>query len=354
MTHSEATASQVFWGSDAGGRHAHLYTLRNDRLEVAVSDYGARLVRILAPDRNGHKDDVIHGFDTFEAYVNDAAYMGATIGRFANRIAAGCFSLDGESFEIARPPNEIHALHGGKEGFDRRIWQTSSYPNGLRMALVSPDGDMGFPGRLDVSVCYTLVNSALQIEFHAATAVHPTVINLTTHPYFNLNSDRGEVLDHLVQIFANQIVAINFEAIPTGELMSVNGTPFDFLTPHPIGLRLSMSHRQLLAGDGFNHSYVLAGEGGQLKVAAKVAEPCSGRTLTILTTAPGLQFYTGNALPGEIGRHGQPYTSHTGFSLETQHFPDSPNHPEFPSTVLRPGEAFYSRTVLEFGNDYKG
>lgn len=330
------------------GNQVSLFHLRNDILEITLSDYGARLIRVKAPNRKGHREDVVLGFDTVEEYVRDSTYMGATVGRFANRIANGSFLLDGEIYHVTRPVGMKYALHGGAEGFDRRVWRTQLLPDGVRMQLISSDGDMGFPGTLEVQICYQLHGEALHIVFEAITD-KTTIINLTNHAYFNLKGDdRGDILSHKAAIFAGSFTPVNEETIPTGEIKSVLGTALDLRHLTTIVERIAADDEQIRLGEGFNHNFVLNGEG--IKDAAEVYEPISGRTLSVATSQPGVQFYTGNALDGMRGRHGRPYGSHAGFCLETQHFPDSPHHPHFPSTVLVPGEQFSSNTIYRFGS----
>jgi aldose 1-epimerase len=337
-------------GKSLDGSDAHLFHLQNDVLEVSVSNYGARLVRLRAPDRSGLREDIVLGFDTLEGYIRDISYMGATVGRFANRIANGAFELDGEKYVIHLEPGTKHALHGGAEGFDRRLWTPQIIPAGVCMQLTSPDDDMGFPGRMEVDVRYVLCGSELHIILEAVTD-KATVINLTNHAYFNLSgNDRSDILSHEIRIFANTFTPIDREAIPTGKISTVQGTSLDLRRSKRIRDQIDGSDRQIELGDGFNHNFVLDGAENEVRSVAEVYEPVSGRTLLVETSQPGLQFYSGNALNGIKGRHGKPYTRHTGFCLETQHFPDSPNHPHFPSTVLRVGERFFSKTIYKFGN----
>jgi aldose 1-epimerase len=336
------------WGQLPEGDLVHLFLLQNETLEVALSDYGARLVRLKAPDRQGSKEDVVLGFETVTDYVTDTAYMGATVGRFANRIAKGMFHLEGENYHLEIASGMKHALHGGREGFDRKVWRAEVIPNGVHMQLVSPDGDMGFPGKLNVGVCYLLLGSALHIVFEARPE-KPTVINFTNHAYFNLRgNDRDNILSHEIKIRAGAFTPIDEEAIPTGEIKSVVGTSLDLRRFTKIGERIIAEDSQIQLGDGYNHNFVLRGQG--IRGVAEVYEPVSGRTLSVATSQPGLQFYTGNALNTLKGREGRPYGRHAGFCLETQHFPDSPNRPQFPSTVLRPGEQFSSTTIYRLGS----
>jgi aldose 1-epimerase len=337
-------------GKSPDGCDVCLFHLQNDVLEVSLSNYGARLVRLRAPDRSGLQEDVVLGFDTLEDYIRDTSYMGATVGRFANRIANGTFELDGEKYAIQLEPGVKHALHGGAEGFDRRLWTPQISPAGVRMQLTSPHYDMGFPGRMEVEVRYVLYGSELHLILEAVTD-KATVVNLTNHAYFNLRgNDHGDILSHEIRIFANTFTPIDSEAIPTGTILTVQETSLDLRRSKRIGDQINGSDGQIELGEGFNHNFVLDGAGNEVRPAAEVYEPVSGRTLSVETSQPGLQFYSGNALNGIKGRHGKPYTRHTGFCLETQHFPDSPHHPHFPSTVLRVGERFSSKTIYKFGN----
>lgn len=337
-------------GKSLDGSYAHLFHLKNDVLDVSLSDYGARLIRVRAPDRSGLREDVVLGFDTLEGYIRDISYMGAIVGRFANRIANGAFELDGEKYAIQLEPGMKHALHGGAEGFDRRLWTPQVIPAGVRMQLTSPHDDMGFPGKMEVEVRYVLYGSELHIILEAVTD-KATVVNLTNHAYFNLRgNDHSDILSHEIRIFANTFIPIDSEAIPTGKISTVQGTPLDLRRSKRIGDQINSSDGQIELGEGFNHNFVLDGVESKVRPAAEVHEPVSGRTLLVETSQPGLQFYSGNALNGIKGRHGKPYTRHTGFCLETQHFPDSPHHPHFPSTVLHVGERFFSKTIYRFGN----
>jgi aldose 1-epimerase len=341
QTENSVQISQRLWQEQT-----HLFLLRNEFLEVELSDYGARLVRVKSPNRKGNREDVVLGFDTLTGYIGDTAYMGATIGRYANRIANGTFLLEGKTHQVKLPAGTIHALHGGKQGFDRRLWSSELLSDGVRMTLVSPDGDMGFPGTLTVSVNYRLLQDRLCIHFEASTDA-TTLLNLTNHAYFNLcGNDRGDILAHEITILADAFTPIDAEAIPTGEIETVLGTALDLRQPSIIGDHLIASDEQIRIGDGFNHNFALNGSG--LRRVAELYEPLSGRALSVETTEPGLQFYTGNALAFAKGRYGRLYGPHSGLCLETQHFPDSPHHPQFPSTILRAGERFSSTTLYHF------
>jgi aldose 1-epimerase len=280
-------------------------------------------------------------------------YLGCTAGRFANRIAKGKFRLNGKEYVLAQNNGENH-LHGGIKGFDKKMWKaedaTSSEGEGMAFSYVSPDGEEGYPGTLSVQVVYRwTADNALHIEYRAATD-KDTVVNLTNHSYFNLAGEgSGDVLSHEMQIFADRFTPVDGGAIPTGELRSVRGTPLDFTEPHRIGERIEDPYEQMGIGGGYDHNFVLGSATRELALAARVHERASGRVMEVQTTEPGMQFYSGNFLDGSIsGKSGRPYTRRTGFCLETQHFPDSPNHPEFPSTVLRPGQEYRSFTVYRF------
>jgi aldose 1-epimerase len=299
------------------------------------------------PDRNGVADDVVLGYATLEEYIEDKTFAGATIGRFGNRLAQGRFSIDGVAYQV--PLNDgPNALHGGPEGFDRRVWCATSIENGVAMTLVSPDGDQGFPGELTVTVRFTLDDDELFIEY-TATTDKPTILNLTNHSYFNLAGESsGTILDHEIHLPAEAYTPVNATLIPTGELAPVEGTPFDFRTSTRIGTRIEEPDVQLQRAGGYDHNWCY-GESGTEKIVAVLTEPKSGRVMVVETTEPGIQFYSGNFIDGTMkNRTGGIYMRRAGLCLETQHYPDSPNQPEFPSTVLRPGEEFRSSTVYSF------
>ncbi|TWS97605.1 aldose epimerase family protein [Reyranella sp. CPCC 100927] len=321
--------------------------LRNaNGLRAKILTYGATLAVLEVPDRDGRSRNVVLGFATLDDYRQARGHLGGVIGRYANRLCNGRFTLDGRDVRVSvnEPPN---TLHGGAQGFDRAVWRVEALQSdpapAVTLAHVSPDGDQGFPGRVDVRVRYTLVTNALRLDY-TATTDRTTVINLTNHSYFNLRgAGSGDVLDHELLIDADAFTPIDQYFIPTGERRPVTGTPFDFRTPTPIGSRIGLADEQLVRARGYDHNYVLqSGSGGDPVLAARVREPLSGLTMEVLTTEPGVQFYSGNFL------NGRPYRARDGFCLETQHFPDSPNHPDFPSTVLRPGEVFQSATIFRF------
>jgi aldose 1-epimerase len=348
------TVSTSDFGQTSEGRPAQLYTLTNaNGMQAEVTDYGAILVRLFTPDRQGRLSDIVLGYNRLEDYANDSAYFGAVVGRFGNRIANGEFSLDGVSFTLAQNNGTAH-LHGGKIGFDRVLWKAEpllvNNTVGLELRYPSVDGEEGYPGNLDVTVRYWLTNdNAWKVEYEATTD-KATPVNLTQHSYFNLKGEGvGDILDHILSLNAKRFTPTNADLIPTGELRSVSGTPFDFTQPHIIGERLGSADEQLKLAGGYDHNWVIDRSGPGLISAATVYEPTSGRTLEVLTEEPGVQFYCGNFMKGDqVGKTGQTYPHRGGFCLETQHFPDSPNHPYFPSTILRPGSRYHTSTVFKF------
>ncbi len=335
-------------GHAPDGTPVDLYSLADGKVEVDIMTYGGIVVSLRTPDRNGKLDDVVLGVDSVEKYVAQTAHFGGIIGRYANRIAHGTFQLDGQTYHIPKNDGD-NALHGGTRGFDKVVWAAKQIPDGVELTYVSKDGDQGFPGALTTTVRYTLSGGALRIEYSASTD-KDTVLNLTNHSYFNLKGQgNGDVLQHVLKIDASRITPVDATLIPTGEMKSVEGTPFDFRTPHVIGERIDADDPQLRLGHGYDHNFVLARAPGQLAEAAEVYEPTTGRILRVLTTEPGIQLYTGNFLDGTItGKEGRVYNRRFAFCLETQHFPDSPNHPGFPSTELKPGQEFHSVTVFQF------
>jgi aldose 1-epimerase len=345
MTASADVKKSAF-GKTAAGEPVERYTLTSKNLEVDVITYGARLARVRAPDKRGKLGDVVLGHDTVAGYEQDRkTYLGAIVGRYGNRIAKGRFTLDGKSYQIPAN-NGPNALHGGPEGFDRKLWSAKEVPEGVELTLVSPDGEMGFPGKLTAVVRYTLSGESLRVAY-SVSSDKPTVVNLTNHAYFNLRG-QGDILGHELMLAADRYTPVDEGLIPTGELQPVAGTPLDFQKPIAIGKRIGDAHEQLTRGRGYDHNWVLSGGEAQ-RVAARVHEPTTGRVLTVTTTEPGVQFYSGNFLDGtSTGRGGVVYAQRTGFCLETQHFPDSPNRPAFPSTVLRPGKPRTSETIFTF------
>jgi aldose 1-epimerase len=338
------------------GDSVERYTLSSAGMQVRILTYGGILQSIEVPDRAGQVANVSLGFATLDQYVRSSPFFGALIGRFANRIAGGRFTLDGVTYEV--PVNDgPNSLHGGLQGFDKRVWQASpvrgSDAVGLKLTLLSPHGDEGYPGALSVEVTYTLTaGAALRLDYHATTD-RPTVLNLTNHTYFNLAGEgSGSIENHILTLFADSFTPIDDVLIPTGALERVAGTPFDFTTPTPIGARLRAGVDQLARAHGYDHNYVLDRQptnGPSLRLAARALDPASGRALEVLTSEPAIQFYSGNFLDGSlIGTSGRIYRQSDAFTLETQHYPDAPNHSDFPSTELRPGEVFASTTVFRF------
>ncbi|MGH7075589.1 MAG: aldose epimerase family protein [Stellaceae bacterium] len=329
------------------GREARLLTLQNDVLVVQISDYGGALVSLQAPDRTGRRDHVLLGFDRATGYATSHGSFGAILGRNANRIGGGKISVDGRTFAIAN--NEPNAsLHGGPVGFGKCFWSVVAHePLQLTLTLTSPDGDQGFPGEVNVTATYRLVADALHLSFDATTT-KPTPVTLSAHPYFNLDGlEAADCLDHKVEIFAPNFLPTDEHQIPTGAIWPVAGTPFDFETPHPIGERIRENSPQLRYGCGYDHYFILPeGEiGGIPRLAARVRGNRTGRVLEILTTQPGLQFYTGNNFDGSTSGRGGLYRQSAGFAFEPQGFPDAPNRPNFPSTLLRPDQRYHEEIV---------
>lgn len=346
------------FGQLPDGRAVTLYSLVNQSgMRADITNYGAVIVRLFTPDRAGRIEDVVLGYDSLDAYLKVTSYFGAVVGRYGNRIAGGRFTLDGETYQLATNSKSggvpTH-LHGGKTGFNKVLWAaTPSLEAGtptLRLRYLSKEGEEGYPGNLEVTVVYRLGDdNSLKIEYQATTD-RPTPVNLTQHSYFNLQGEgRGDILGHVLTLHASHVLPVDAKLIPTGELAPVAGTPFDFTTPHPIGARIDADHEQIRFGRGYDHNWVLDDRSGRLALAAEVFEPVSGRTMEVWTEEPGLQFYSGNAMSGKnIGKSGRSYPRYGGFCLETQHYPDSPNQPAFPNTILRPGETYRTTTVYTF------
>jgi aldose 1-epimerase len=339
------------FGTTSDGQVVRVHTLSlPGKLRVRLIDYGATLVSVEATDRQGTMANLTLGFPTLEGYLGRHPYFGSTVGRYANRIAGGRFTLDGQTYTLATNNGPNH-LHGGRKGFDAVLWRGEPVQTpegrGVRFHYTSPDGEEGYPGRLDVTVTYWLLPPAtLRIDY-TATTDKPTVVNLTNHAYWNLRgAGHGDILGHRLMLAADQYLPIDETSIPTGELADVRGTVFDFTTPHTIGERIDVLKKPPYHTQGYDHCYVLRGPAGTLALAARVEEPVSGRVMEVFTTEPGVQLYCGNFLGGGPAAGG--FGQHAGFCLETQHFPDSPNKPHFPSTVLRPGETFRSTTEHRF------
>jgi aldose 1-epimerase len=347
--HLEAKVTKSVFGSMPDGTKVEIYTLEEGALKARVMSYGARLVSLEVPDRSGKIADIVLGYESLEPYTTDAkSYFGSIVGRYGNRIAHATFTLDGKRYQL--PANDgVNTLHGGLIGFDKLVWSGQEIPHGVELTLVSKDGDQGFPGTLTARVRYTLEAHALRIEYFATTD-KDTVLNLTNHSYFNLAGEgQGNILNHLVTIPADRYTPVDSGLIPTGELAPVAGTPLDFHKATAIGARINDNNEQMRLGRGYDHNYVLNGKPGVMQEAARVEEPTSGRVLTVTTTQPGVQFYSGNFLDGTLhGKHGHVYAQRTGFCLETQHFPDSPNHPKFPTSELKPGQTYHNVTVFSF------
>jgi len=333
---------------------AQLFTLKNAQgMTVKITNYGGIITSLTAPDKDGKYGEVTLGCNTLEDYLKGTPFFGALVGRYGNRIANGEFTLEGKKYTLEKN-NGVNALHGGKKGFDKVLW-TAVPVDGeepqLKLSYTSKDMEEGYPGNLKVQVTYTLQkDNSLKIDY-SATTDKTTVVNLTNHTYFNLaGDDSRDVLDHELTLKADKFTPVNSSLIPTGELKDVKGTPFDFTTAHKIGERINdESDDQIKAGGGYDHCWVLNESSTQLKTFATVTEATSGRVMEVSTTEPGVQFYTGNFLNGSvIGRNGKPYTKRSGFCLETQHFPDSPNQPKFPSTTLKPNEVYKTTTIYKF------
>lgn len=351
----EASTARDRFATMPDGTAIDVFTLTNARgLELRAITYGGIITSLRTPDRNGQLADIVLGFDTLEGYLSDPPYFGAIIGRYGNRIAKGRFTLDGVAYTLATNNGENH-LHGGIRGFDKVVWDAAPFENASGAGVVfrhtSPDGDEGYPGTLAVEVTYTLTNDDELVVDYLATTDKATPVNLTQHSYFNLaGNGAGDILGHVLQLDAGRYTPVDAGLIPTGAIAPVEGTPFDFRTPMAIGARIDEDHEQLKRGGGYDHNFVLDRSSSGLVHAARVVEPTTGRTLDIATTEPGIQFYSGNFLDGTItGKRGHVYAHRTGFCLETQHYPDSPNQPDFPSTILRPGAEYRSRTVFRFG-----
>jgi aldose 1-epimerase len=362
-----ATVARADFDTLADGRTVELFTLTNaSGVEIRVIEYGGIILSILAPDRDGAMGDIVLGYDALDGYVENNPYFGALIGRYGNRIAGARFTLDGEDYELAANDGPNH-LHGGEVGFDKVLWEGTPIERdggaGVTLVYVSPDGEEGYPGTLSVEVDYFLNDEDELIIDYRATTDAPTPVNLTHHSYFNL-AGSGDILDHELMINASRYTPVDVTLIPTGAIAPVEATPFDFTEPTPIGARIEEDHEQLARGLGYDHNFALdrfvdedvplpaEGEMPAMVLAARVTDPLTGRVLEVETTEPGLQFYSGNFLDGTItGKGGQVYVHRSGFCLETQHFPDSPNQPDFPSTTLRPGEEYRSRTIYRFATD---
>lgn len=340
------------FGMTESGEPVEIYTLTNaGGIEARIMTYGGTVVSLKVPDRHGKLGDIVLGYETLEGYLKNSPYFGSIIGRYGNRIGKGQFSLNGKQYTLPKNNGE-NTLHGGIKGFDKVVWKANEVNSkngvGLSLTYLSKDAEEGFPGNLSVTVVYTLTNNnELKIEY-SATTDKTTVVNLTHHSYFNLAGEGG-ILNHELMINASRFTPVDSGLIPTGELHSVNGTPMDFTKSAVIGARINQQDEQLTLGRGYDHNWVLNNCSRKLALAARVYEPGSGRVIEVHTTEPGIQFYSGNFLDGSItGKAGQVYKQRYGFCLETQHFPDSPNKPGFPSTVLKPGQKYRTTTIYKF------
>ena len=350
----KSTMKKQPFGRTSDGRDVDLYTLANKKgMEVTITNFGGIIVALKVPDRSGNIDDVVLGYDSLDGYLTNKAFFGAIIGRYTNRIGHGRFSLDRGTYILPKNDGD-NTIHGGPNGFNKRLWTakdvSSSKGPALELTYLSADGEEGFPGNLSVKVVYTLTDQNELTIAYSATTDKDTVVNLTNHSYFNLaGQGNGDILPHQLMIRADRITAVDAALIPTGELRPVKGTPFDFTKATPIGARIDQDDPQLKLGKGYDHNWVLSAQGeADPALVAEAYEPKSGRVLQVLTTEPGLQFYTGNFLDGTIRGKGKVYNYRYGFCLETQHFPDSPNHPTFPSTVLKPGQKYATTTTFRF------
>ncbi|MGA2177705.1 MAG: aldose epimerase family protein [Verrucomicrobiota bacterium] len=349
---STSTIDKQPFGTGPNGEAVDIFTLHNNKgAEARIMTYGGIVVSLKMPDKNGHFDDVVLGCDNLEPYLNKTPYFGALIGRYGNRIGGAKFTLDGTicTLDANDGPN---MLHGGFKGFDKRVWTARSHKSAdgpqLVLSYLSKDGEEGFPGNLNVTATYTLMNdNSLRLEFHAVTD-KDTVVNLTHHSYFNL-AGQGDILGHVVMIPADRFTPVDATLIPTGELRPVENTPFDFRVPTAIGARIGQEDEQLKFGKGYDHNWVVNKKAGYLSLMARVSEPSSGRVMEVWSTEPGLQFYSGNFLDGTItGKGGSVYAHRSAFCMEPQHFPDSPNKPEFPTVELKPGEVFDNIIIYHF------
>jgi aldose 1-epimerase len=351
---AHGSVTKAEFGKMPDGRVVDIYTLKSDGIEARIMTYGARVVSIKTADRDGKEANVVLGYNSFDAYLADkSTYFGAVVGRYGNRIAKGKFSLDGHEYQLPIN-NNGNSLHGGKIGFDSLLWQGRAIADGVEMTLVSQDDDQGYPGMLTVHVRYTVHHDSLRIDYVVSTD-KKTVVNLTNHSYFNLaGNGQGTILGEEMMIPADFYTPVDATQIPTGVLAPVEGTPFDFRKPTVIGSRINEDNEQLKIAGGYDVNWVLRGKNGEVKTAARVYDPVSGRVMTVTTTEPGVQFYTGNSLNGTpYGKAGERHEKNSALCLETQHFPDSPNHPGFPTTELKPGETKHSMTTFTFSTQAK-
>jgi aldose 1-epimerase len=344
-----AGMKKELWGKLPDGRAVDLFTLTSAKLEARILNWGGIVVSLKVPDQSGTPVDVVLGFDSFEPYMKNPAFFGALIGRYGNRIGHAQFTLEGTAYHVPKNDGD-NSLHGGGNGFDKKLWTAKEVPGGLELTYLSADGEAGYPGNLTSRVTYSLTDdNGLRIDYRATTD-KPTVVNLTNHSYFNLaGQGEGDILAHEIQIEADRFTPVDAGLIPTGILQPVEGTPFDFRKSFPIGARINNDNEQLKLGKGYDHNFVLNRKGGSLELAARVRDPKTGRVMEVLTDQPGIQFYTGNFLDGTLsGKGGKSYPKRSALCLETQHFPDSPNKPDFSTTELKPGQEYKTATVYRF------
>ena len=352
-TVTDTAGVQIEPFGEVDGQPVSLFTVTNaNGIQMKATNYGGIITHLYVPDQEGNFEDVVLGYESLDGYLEQSPYFGAIIGRYGNRIEGGQFTLDGETYNLA-VNNGPNALHGGEKGFDKVVWEATTFDagteRGIAFTYTSPAGEEGYPGTLQARVTYTLNDNDELIFDYYATTDEATPVNLTQHSYFNLAGvGESNILDHQVMINADEFTPVDSTLIPTGEVRGVEGTPFDFTEPTAIGARIDQDDQQLEFGLGYDHNFVLNGDAGEMKLAARVTEPTSGRVMTVSTTEPGLQFYTGNFLDGTITGKGVTYEHRTGFCMETQHFPNSPNEPSFPSTILRPEEEYMSKTIYGF------
>src|ERR1700722_6316380 len=349
---SQSSITKEAFGTAPDGQAVEIYTLRNGKgVEARIMTYGGILVSLKVPDKSGQLGDVVLGYDNLDSYVKNSPYFGALVGRYGNRIAKGHFALDGTTYTLATN-NYPNALHGGLKGFDHGVWTATTKVSAdgpqLILKYLSKDGEEGYPGNLDVTATYTLMQAnGLRLQYKATTD-KDTVLNLTQHSYWNL-AGKGDILGHLVMMPADRFTPVDATLIPTGELKPVEGTPFDFRAARSIGARIGQDDEQLKFGGGYDHNWVINKEFGKLGLMARVTDPESGRVMEVLSTDPGLQFYSGNFLDGTItGKGGWAYQHRAAFCMEPQHYPDSPNHPDFPTTELKPGETYHNTIIYRF------
>ncbi|MFL6439857.1 MAG: aldose epimerase family protein [Terriglobales bacterium] len=344
---SSTSIKKIRFGS-AYASAIFLYTLQSETLTIRIINYGGIIVSVEAPDRQGRFEDVVLGFDRLDPYISNPAYFGAIIGRYANRIADARFALHGREYRLARNDGK-NSLHGGLRGFDKRCWTAQEIEDGISLTYTSPDQEEGYPGNLEAQVSYTVASNELRISYSAGTD-RDTVVNLTNHSYFNLAGHAsGDILAHELQLESDFFTPCDKDQIPTAALQPVEGTAFDFRQQRLVGERIMERNEQLRIGQGYDHNWVLRSQVSGLRLAARLRDPKSGRALEVLTTEPGIQFYSGNLLDGTlVGKHGARYRKHAALCLETQHFPNSPNTPQFPSTKLKTDDHFESQTVYRF------